>query len=105
LPNFYACSVSVFLSLDAVGYQNSSRWLLCTDLRIRPFLINLLMKFLLVFSFIFKLPFDVIELLTFSQIGLDKGSHGRKIDFSEQVLACHFVFGLCVYFSVIIVKL
>jgi len=40
----------------------------------------------------------VIELLTFSQIGLDKGSYGKKIDFSEQVLACHFIFGLCVFF-------
>lgn len=59
------------------------------------------MKFLLVlFSCIFKLLFDVIELLNFPQIGVDKGSHGRKIDFSEQVSGCCFIFCPCVYFSV-----
>lgn len=53
------------------------------------------MKFLLLFfSCIFKLTFDVIELVTFPQIGVNKGSQGKKIDFAEQVLACHFTLEL-----------
>lgn len=33
-----------------------------------------------------------LSFLTFPQIGVDKGSHGKKIDFSEQVLACYVIF-------------
>ena len=45
-----------------------------------------------------------LSFLTFPQIGVDKGSHGKKIDFSEQVLACHFIFGLilCIFLLVIL---